>query len=331
MVVEYRLVDQTFKVVFRKKLVAKRNIRIAVVGSVNYDITSYMDAFPRPNETLFATDYKTAIGGKGLNQAVAAARYGADVSMIGCVGDDGFGAQAITHLEANGVACSAVHKTVETGTGFAAIFVNKAGDNMISVAPGANAALSVEHVNLAKAVIENADMVITQAEVSAEVIARALEIAAIANVPTVLNPAPANSAFTPLLGNAHYITPNESETEILTGISPDDPESTASALAGLREKGARNILITLGSRGCLVSWGDRTSTVASFKVDVVDTTGAGDVFNGVFAATIAEGQDMERAARTANAAAALSVTKLTADSAPDRKDIDSFLTAAGNA
>jgi len=147
---------------------SSKTVNVVVVGSINYDITSYLAEFPQPNETLFAKSYETAIGGKGLNQAVAAARIGANVKMIGCVGDDGFGEQAISHLTLNGVDCAAVSKLDTVATGFAAIMVNDAGDNMISVASGANKALAPHHVEAVKDIIEAADIVITQSEVSAQ-------------------------------------------------------------------------------------------------------------------------------------------------------------------
>lgn len=302
-------------------------IKVVVVGSVNYDITSYLAEFPQPNETLFAKSYKTAIGGKGLNQAVAAARIGASVHMIGCVGEDGFGQQAIDHLSANGVNCSAVVRSPEVPTGFAAIMVNDAGDNMISVASGANKALLPEHVEAARDIIEAANIVITQSEVSADVIAAALAIANSAGVPTVLNPAPADPSAIPLLKHSTYVTPNESETEVLTGHYPEGEMAIEDAIHQFKQYGAENIVITLGSRGALISDGAHTSTVDPFKVKSIDSTGAGDVFNGVFSVSIARGMSAQEAVRYASAAAAISVTRLTADSAPTQAEVSAFLDA----
>ena len=303
------------------------DVNVVVVGSINYDITSYLAEFPQPNETLFAKDYKTAIGGKGLNQAVAAARIGAHVKMIGCVGTDGFGEQAIAHLTANGVDCDAVIHSDETPTGFAAIMVNDAGDNMISVASGANKALLPEHVEAARDILESADIVITQSEVSAEVIAKALEIANGAGVKTVLNPAPADPSALPLLRHSTFVTPNESETEVLTGHYPEGDTGIQNAVAAFKKHGAQNVLITLGSRGALVSDGGEAHIVEPFSVTSIDSTGAGDVFNGVFSVSIARGLAPADAVRYASAAAAISVTRLTADSAPTLDEVATFLDA----
>jgi len=305
----------------------QKDVNVVVVGSINYDITSYLKEFPDPNETLFAKDYKTAIGGKGLNQAVAAARVGANVKMIGCVGEDGFGEQAVAHLTDNGVDCAAVVKSSAAPTGFAAIMVNDAGDNMISVASGANKALSPDDVNAAKEIIEAADIVITQSEVSADVIASALEIAKKAGVPTVLNPAPADPSALPLLKHCTYVTPNESETETLTGFFPEGEMPIEDAIHKFKEQGADNIVITLGSRGALISDGGTANRVDPFAVTSIDSTGAGDVFNGVFAVSIARGLSSEDAVRHASAAAAISVTRLTADSAPTHAELAAFMDA----
>jgi len=301
------------------------DVNVVVVGSINYDITSYLKEFPAPNETLFAKTYKTAIGGKGLNQAVAAARIGANVKMIGCVGDDGFGEQAVAHLMDNDVDCSMVVRSKEAPTGFAAIMVNDAGDNMISVASGANKALNPKDVLAAKDLIENADIVITQSEVSADVIAAALEIANAAGVPTVLNPAPADPSAIPLLKYSTYVTPNESETETLTGFYPEGELPIEDAIHKFKEYGAGNIVITLGSRGALYSDGGSAKRVDPFAVKSIDSTGAGDVFNGVFSVSIARGMTPEDAIKYASAAAAISVTRLTADCAPTQAEVTAFL------
>lgn len=303
----------------------KSDVNVVVVGSINYDITSYLEVFPDPNETLFAKNYETAIGGKGLNQAVAASRIGANVTMIGCVGDDGFGKQALEHLEHNGVDCSAVITSDVARTGFAAIMVNDAGDNMISVASGANKALTSIHVEAARKHIEAADIVITQSEVSADVIEAALKIADAANVKTVLNPAPADASVLPLVALSTYLTPNESETEALTGYYPEGDAAILNAIEKFQSYGASNILITCGSRGVLANKGLRAELVKPFSVKSLDSTGAGDVFNGVFSVSVARGMTTREAARYASAAAAISVTRLTADSAPTQKEVDAFI------
>lgn len=302
---------------------------VVVVGSINCDIVSYLKQFPKANETVFAHGYEIAIGGKGLNQAVAAARIGGRISMIGCVGNDDFGRQATAHLIENGVNCDSVMVADDAPTGVAAIAVNDAGDNMISVASGANLALSVAHVLAHRSVIENADVLITQAEVSVEVMAAALEIANGAGVPSVLNPAPAEKTVLPLLKYCTYITPNESETETLSGFYPEGADNIDNAIRVLREQGAENIVITCGSRGSLIGTESDPITVAPYKVRSVDSTGAGDTFNGVFAVGVASGLSAQAAARQASAAAAISVTRKTADSAPSRAEVDAFVSDNG--
>lgn len=305
------------------------NPKIVVVGSINCDIVSYLKQFPKANETVFAHGYEIAIGGKGLNQAVAASRIGGQVSMIGCVGNDDFGRQATAHLVANDVNCDSVMIAETAPTGVAAIAVNDAGDNMISVASGANLTLSVEHVLAHRAVIENADVLITQAEVSVEVMVAALEIANSAGVPSVLNPAPAEKTVLPLLKYCTYITPNESETETLSGYYPEGDDNIDNAIAALREQGAENIVITCGSRGSLIGTDGAPISVAPYKVKSVDSTGAGDTFNGVFAVGVATGLSARDAAKQASAAAAISVTRKTANSAPTRAEVDTFVSDNG--
>ena len=299
--------------------------KIVVVGSINCDIVTYLKQFPQPNETVFAHGYEIAIGGKGLNQAVAAKRLGAQVSMIGCIGDDDFGRQACAHLLANGVNCDSVMVSDMTPTGVATIAVNDAGDNMISVASGANLALTVAHVMAFRELIESADVLITQSEVSVDVMTCALEIANGAGVKSILNPAPANKTVLPLLKFCTYITPNESETQTLSGFYPEGDADIAKAIANLSAQGASNIVITCGSRGSLIHNGDTLISVAPYKVVSVDSTGAGDVFNGAFAVGIASGMSAPDAARQASAAAAISVTRKTADSAPTRSELDAFV------
>ncbi len=303
----------------------QQGIKIVVVGSINCDIVSFLDEFPKPNETVFASGYEIAIGGKGLNQAVAASRMGAQVSMIGCVGDDGFGQRAIAHLKKNSVDCAGICTTKSAPTGLAAIAVNEAGDNMISVASGANFALGAEHVTKHSGLIKEADVLLVQAEISVDVIKASLELANQAGVPSILNPAPADKNILPLLNMCTYITPNETEAETLTGCSVQGKSEIYAALQALKNSGANQIVMTRGRRGALISGVDVGIEIASYAVKTVDTTGAGDVFNGVFAAGIAEQLSSDKAARRACAGAALSVMKKTANSAPTRDEIKQFM------
>lgn len=306
-----------------------RKANVVVVGSINCDIVSYLDSFPKPNETVTARSYEIAIGGKGLNQAVAAARMGANVTMIGCVGDDDFGHKAIAHLEDNNVDHTAIVISPNAPTGAASIAVNAAGDNMISVASGANHALTADHINACRECIEAADVLITQAEVTIEVMSAALEMAHNAGVITVLNPAPATRAVLLLLKHSTYITPNELETQTLSGVYPDESSAIDKALGGLKAHGAQNILITCGARGSLLAVSGRLETIAPFLAESIDSTGAGDVFNGVFAVGLASGEKPAKAACLASAAAAISVTRKTANSAPTYAELMEFVSTHG--
>ena len=304
-----------------------KTVKIVVVGSINYDVTTYVECFPRPGETVSAHGYQAVCGGKGLNQAVAASRIGADVSMVGCIGDDDFGSKALAHLANNGVDTAYV-STCDTATGFASIMVEDGGENVIAVAGGANKVLAPRHVENARQTIEAADILIAQCEPGIAAIKTALEIAAKAGVPSVLNPAPAKDGIAPLLALATYITPNQSETETLTGIYPKDAETRAQAFAAYKALGAKNVVITCGAQGSFASTEDGIAHIQAFPVKAVDTTGAGDVFNGVFAAGLARGHSAQDAAFTASAASALSVTKKTADSAPSAEDVGKFMQEA---
>jgi len=298
--------------------------KIMVVGSINYDVTTYVARFPRPGETVSARSYLAVCGGKGLNQAVAASRIGADVSMVGCVGADDFGGKALAHLAQNGVNTDGV-TTCDTATGFASIMVEDGGENVIAVAGGANKVLAPTHVTAVRGAIEAADILIAQCEPGVAAIKTALEIAAKAGVPSVLNPAPAKDGIAPLLALASYITPNQSETKTLTGIYPQDKETRAQAFAAFKTLGVKTAIITCGAQGSFVSDENGITHIPAFPARAIDTTGAGDVFNGVFAAGLARGQCAQDAAFTASAASALSVTKDTADSAPSAQDVAKIL------
>jgi ribokinase len=250
--------------------------------------------------------------------------------MIGCVGKDSFGQDAVRHLKKNRVNCDHIEVAESGPTGFASIFVDGAANNMICVSPGANMALRPTHITAARDSIERADIVVMQAEINTEVIERVFELAKNASVPCVFNPAPAKKTLTGLLSKARYITPNESETRAMTGISPVDAASLTAAFDVFKAKGAHTVIITQGKHG--VSFRDKGDimTVPAFKVDAVDSTGAGDVFNGVFAVGIAHGLALNQACVRASAAAALSVTRAGADAAPTAEALEAFLHERGS-
>lgn len=274
-----------------------------------------------------------AAGGKGANQAVAAARAGGDVAFVARVGNDIFGEKAIEGFIRDGIEVKNVLREPRAASGIALIIVGADGENSIAVASGANAHLSTEDIRRAEREISSSKILMMQLETPLETVRKAAEIAATNKVPVILNPAPARALNARLLRCISILTPNETETEILTGIKIKKTSDMARAAQYLLDKGVQAVLITLGSKGVFAaSKTEKTGQIIpAFKVKAVDTTAAGDVFNGALAAALAEGQPLLDAARFANAAAALSVTKLGAQpSAPFRKDIEKLLKTKGS-
>jgi ribokinase len=303
-----------------------RTQSIVVVGSSNTDMIIRVPRIPRAGETLLGGEFLTAAGGKGANQAVGAARAGGTVTFVARVGRDAFGDQAIAGLRRDGIDVSCVFRDRLTASGVALIFVAKDGENSIAVAGGANAKLSPADVNKATRAIRSAALLMTQLETPLATVTAAAEVAAKAGVPVVLNPAPARPLANSLLKLISILTPNETEAELLTGIKVTDEAGAAMACAKLRSRGVRTVILTLGERGAFLADVDGQRLVPGFKVKTVDSTAAGDIFNGALAVALAEGKTVLDAVRFANAAAALSVTRLGAQpSAPTRADIGKFL------
>jgi ribokinase len=297
-------------------------MKIIVVGSSNTDMIVKTERIPKPGETVIGGTFSMAAGGKGANQAVAAARAGGQVTFIARVGADLFGEQAVKGFAADGIDVSHVIRDKRSPSGVALIFVDNKGENSIAVASGANAGLAPADVRKAKGEIAAADVLLMQLETPLETIAAAAEIAAKKGVPVILNPAPARVLPAPLLQRISILTPNEHEAELLTGIAVKNERDAAAAAANLVEKGVGIVIITLGARGAYLHAEEFKGMVAGFAVTAVDTTAAGDVFNGAFAVAYAEKRPLVEAVRFANAAAALSVTKLGAQpSAPQRRAI----------
>ena len=300
--------------------------KIVVVGSSNTDMIVKLPRLPKPGETIGDGAFSTAAGGKGANQAVAAARAGADVGLVARVGGDSFGEQAITGFVGDGIDVEHVTRDPAAPSGVALIFVDEKGENSIAVAPGANAGLTPNDVEAAEELITGADVVVMQLETPLETVERAATLAREHGARVILNPAPAQPLSDEILGNVSILTPNESEAELLTGIQVEGDAGAEEAARALVARGVETVILTLGSRGAFVFESESGELVPGFEVDAVDTTAAGDVFNGSLAVGLAEGMPLARAVGFANAAAALSVTKLGAQpSAPTRAEIDTFL------
>jgi ribokinase len=300
--------------------------RIVVVGSSNADMVIKAPRLPRPGETVTSGAFFRARGGKGANQAVAAARAGGDVVMIGSVGVDPFGDDAVAGLEEDGIDTAHVMRTTAAPSGVALIMVDAAAQNVIAVAEGANALLSAADIRACEAAIASADVLVAQLEIPLDAVDEAIGIAHRHGVRVILNPAPACQLSDQLLARVGVLTPNASETELLTGISPEDDRSLLRAAEALLARGVGASVITLGAAGVFVATVDRHERVEPWPVTAEDTTGAGDVFSGTLAVALADGRPLGDAARFANAAAALSVTRRGAQpSAPRREEILALL------
>lgn len=298
---------------------------IVVVGSSNTDMILKLDHLPRPGETILGGEFITAAGGKGANQAVAAARAGGSVTFVARVGNDMFGKQAVAGLIEKGINVDHVQSD-DTPSGVALIFVAKDGENSIGVGSGANSKLTPADVGKASGKFAVADVVILQLETPLETVHAAAELGHASGALVVLNPAPAQHLPEDLLRKVSILTPNETEAEILTGVKVTDEVSCRRAADVLIAKGVETVIITLGSRGAFVATADADHLVPGFKVTPVDTTAAGDTFNGALAVAIAEGKSILEAVRFANAAAAISVTRFGAQpSAPSRAEIDTLV------
>jgi ribokinase len=299
---------------------------IVVIGSSNTDLIIKVDRIPRPGETILGGEFSIAAGGKGANQAVSAARAGGAVTFVARVGRDMFGQKAIDGFVKDHINIDYVLKDKTHPSGMALIFVDRNGENSIAVAAGANGALCPADVKRAKSAIASASVLIVQLEIPLETVQAAIEIASAHGVRVILNPAPARPLDDALLKRLSLITPNETEAERLTGIKVDSQAAAVQASHALLAKGVQTVIITLGAQGALAATKDGCLLVPGFKVTPLDTTAAGDVFNGALAVALAEDRPLADAVRFANGAGAISVTKLGAQpSAPKRNEIEKFL------
>jgi ribokinase len=300
---------------------------IVVIGSSNTDMIVQTPHIPKPGETILGGTFNTAAGGKGANQAVACARAGGKVTFVARVGNDMFGDQALQGFKQDGINVSYVTKDESAPSGVALIIVDDQGENSIAVASGANGNLSVSDVEAAAEDIKNAGIVLMQLETPIETIEAAAALAVKNGVQVILNPAPAQPLSDALLQHITILTPNETEAEMLTGIAVQDEADAEKAAQALIDKGVTSVIITLGAAGAYVYSDEFKGMVPGFIVNPVDTTAAGDTFNGTLAVALAEGKALTEAVTFANAAAAISVTTLGAQpSAPSRDSVEKFLT-----
>ncbi len=300
--------------------------KLVVFGSVNADHVLQVPTFPRPGETLHGANYQVIPGGKGANQAVAAARLNADIGFIACVGDDPFGINIRESFKVDGINIAGVKLQPNCPTGIAMIQVSETGENTICISAEANAKLTAEAIEPNLEQIREAQYLLMQLETPLDGIIKAAQIAKSAETNVILNPAPARELPDELLNCVDIITPNETEAEVLTGITVTDDSSAQQAADALHAKGIETVMITLGAKGVWLSQQGNGTIVPGFRVKATDTTAAGDTFNGAFVTGLLEEMPLESAIRFAHAAAAISVTRFGAQtSIPQREEVDAFL------
>ncbi len=307
----------------------QKSPKIVVVGSFNMDLVIKADRRPKSGETLIGNEFAMFIGGKGSNQAIAAARLGAEVTMVGRLGTDPFGDRFMAEFAKENIDTRYVVRDATLGTGVASPVIDADGENSIIIVPQANMALSPEDVNRASSRIAEADVLLLQMEVPIESSQCAAQLAQTNGAQVILNPAPAGPLHDEFLAQVDVLTPNELETEFLSGVTVTDEEGARRAANVLLDKGISTIVLTLGSRGSLLSTNNQQKLIKGYEIDVVDTTGAGDAFCGALATALGRGAKIEEAVTFANAAGALAVTVLgAAPSLPTSEEIDKFLVTA---
>ena len=288
----------------------RKRPRIGVVGSSNVDVVTYVERMPVWGETIAAPRFEMSFGGKGANQAVAAAKLGAEVVMVSKVGDDLLGENVLGNFAALGVDTKHVGRVAGQSTGTATILVNPAGENFILIVKGANGDLTPGDVEAAADDLKSCDLILLQLEVPLETVYAALEFGKRHGVKTVLNPAPAVTTLDPeKVRLASFVTPNETELAILTGLKVESEDEIETAAKRLLDAGNETVIVTLGARGALLATPDGFRRIPPVKVKAVDTTGAGDAFIGSFARYFAAGLSLDAALGKATRYAALSVTK----------------------
>jgi ribokinase len=302
--------------------------KIIVIGSSNTDMVVKTNKFPVPGETILGGEFFMFSGGKGANQAVAAARMGCEVTFVCKTGNDIFGKRSIEEFKKEGIVTNYIDTDLEKASGTALILVDANGENEIVVASGANERLSESNIEAADHAIANADVILLQLEIPVASVLYAAKKAFEFGKKVILNPAPAQKLPKELFGYLYLITPNETEAEILTGIKVEDRNSAAKAAEKLIEFGVQNAIITMGAEGAYFKNHTLEMLVKGLKVSAVDTTAAGDVFNGVLAVGITLGKDWEESISTACKAASISVTRMGAQaSMPYLKEVEELVAA----
>lgn len=301
-----------------------KTAQVLVVGSSNTDMILRLPSIPRAGETLIGGRFFMASGGKGANQAVAAARCGGSVTFLACLGDDLFGRQAIEGFRKEGIETKHIKVIESVPSGVALIFVDNNGENSIGVSSGANARLTPKDIDTAAPLIDSSTVVLLQLETPLETVERVVEIAYQKDATIILNPAPAQEIPESLLEKLTILTPNASEAGQLARINVSDRLSGEKAARKLVRMGVRCVIVTLGKDGVLLCEGETCTHFAAFNIaKVIDTTSAGDTFNGALAVALSESMPLTEAIRFANMAAAITVTRLGAQPAiPNRKEIE---------
>jgi ribokinase len=298
---------------------------IVVAGSANVDMIIKSERFPESGETLLGGDFHMLPGGKGANQAVAAARLGGNVNFICRVGDDEFGKRSIEGYKKEGIATDYIIIDSERPTGVAQISVNEAGENKIVVAPGANSGFTREEIEAAYPLFLQADIIVLQLEIPLEAVSQILHFAKKNQIKVIFNPAPAQKLPEWFYENLYLISPNETEAEQLTGIKIEEEAAALKSAERFQAMGVKNVVITMGNEGAFMAAKEFTGLIPAPEINVEDTTAAGDVFNGAMAVALTQNHSWKAAVQFACNAAALSVSKIGAqNSAPSREELQQF-------
>ena len=302
--------------------------KLCVIGSINMDLVARVDRFPNPGETVVGESFGTYPGGKGANQAVAAARLGADVLMIGRLGDDLYGSRYLEVFKREGVRTDGVAVEGESSTGVAVIEVDRSSENHIVIIPGANATMTPEAIESLWPLMDDCDIFLLQLEIPLRSVEAACALLRAKGKTLILDPAPAASLSSTILRTVDYLTPNEHELASLSGVRATDSDAICDGIRVLRKRGASTVIVKAGRTGAYLGDSEGIAHLAGYEVSVVDTTAAGDSFNAGFAYALAEGRGVREAIGFANAVGALSTTGMGAQAAmPTRAAVQSFVRA----